>query len=518
MRIVNNELGNPDFELQDSTRRIAEGRGITNFHLSMSHDAGIAIAYVIAESVGRAAQEPAPVMREAVISTGAITENVQTLRAAIGPVDALAVVKANGYGHGAIQSARAAIEGGATWLGVVDLGEALELRQAGLTVPILTWLHDPGEDFAAAVEHTIDVGVSSIEQVDAAASAGATVHLKVDTGLSRNGAVETEWPEFFAAAARHQAAGRLVVRGLWSHLANTDQDAAQVATFHRAHGMARDAGLDPEVLHIAATGGALQLPESRLTLVRLGISMYGLGVERSVHDALTRRLRPAMELAASVASVKRVPAGSGVSYGHDYVTSAETSLALIPLGYGDGIPRHASSSGPISINGTRYVIAGRVAMDQVIVDVGDDPVLGRRPSRAVRRPGDRGAERRGLGRRGRHHRLRDRHPHRPASPAQVRAVTGDLVETRLIVETPDAMEALGATIARQVDAGDLILLNGELGAGKTTLTRGLGRRARRAGRGDEPHVRARAHASTCGGVASARSRRRLSARVGGRAR
>ena len=131
-------------------------------------------------------------MREAVISTGAITENVETLRAAIGPVDALAVVKANGYGHGAVPSARAAIEGGATWLGVVDLGEALELRQAGLTVPILTWLHDPGEDFATAVEHSIEVGVSSIEQVDAAASAGATVHLKVDTGLSRNGAVEAE--------------------------------------------------------------------------------------------------------------------------------------------------------------------------------------------------------------------------------------------------------------------------------------------------------------------------------------
>jgi alanine racemase len=327
-------------------------------------------------------------MREAVISTGAITENVEILRAAIGPVDALAVVKANGYGHGAVPSARAALEGGATWLGVVDLGEAMELRRAGLTAPILTWLHDPGEDFAAAVEHGIDVGVSSVEQVDAAASTGATVHLKVDTGLSRNGAVEAEWPEFFAAAARHQAAGRLVVRGLWSHLANTDADADQVALFHRALAQARDSGLDPEVLHLAATAGALQLPESRFTMVRLGISMYGLGIpsgsslSRS-HQPNTRigevstsstRLRPAMELAASVASVKRVPAGAGVSYGHDYVTSEEASLALIPLGYGDGIPRHASNAGPIVINGSRYVIAGRVAMDQFIVDVGDDPV------------------------------------------------------------------------------------------------------------------------------------------------
>jgi alanine racemase len=337
-------------------------------------------------------------MREAVISTGAITENVQTLRAAIGPVDALAVVKANGYGHGAVQSARAALEGGATWLGVVDLGEAMELRQAGLTVPILTWLHDPAEDFAAAVEHGIDVGVSSVEQVDAAASTGATVHLKVDTGLSRNGAVETEWPEFFAAAARHQAAGRLVVRGLWSHLANTDADAEQVAVFHRAHSMAREAGLDPEVLHIAATNGALTLPESRLTLVRLGIAMYGLGVERSMQQQLSRPLRPAMELAASVASVKRVPAGSGVSYGFDYRTSKETTLALIPLGYADGIPRHASGTiaaepdewyliaandgspatppfgGPVAINGRVYHVVGRVAMDQFVLDVGDDDV------------------------------------------------------------------------------------------------------------------------------------------------
>ena len=350
--------------------------------------------------------------REAVISTGAITENVQTLRAAIGPVDALAVVKANGYGHGAVQSARAAIEGGATWLGVVDLGEAMELRHAGLTVPILTWLHDPAEDFVVAVEHGIDVGVSSIEQVDAAASAGAAVHLKVDTGLSRNGAVEAEWPGFFAAAAAHQAAGRLVVRGLWSHLANTDADAEQVAVFHRAHAMARDAGLDPEVLHIAATGGALQLPEARLTMVRLGISMYGLGIpsgsslsRSDQRDAAgevstsSTRLRPAMELAASVASVKRVTAGSGVSYGYAYRTERETSLALIPLGYADGIPRHASSTnpildgngwqivvahgadtaghdrgGPVTINDRYYSVAGRVAMDQFVVDVGDDNV------------------------------------------------------------------------------------------------------------------------------------------------
>ncbi len=316
-------------------------------------------------------------MREAVISTGAITENVQTLRAAIGPVDALAVVKANGYGHGAVPSARAALEGGASWLGVVDLGEAMELRQAGIHAPILTWLHDPDEDFAGAVEHSIDVGVSSVEQVDAAASAGATVHLKVDTGLSRNGAVEAEWPEFFAAAARHQAAGRLVVRGLWSHLANTRADADQVAAFHRAHAMAREAGLDPEVLHLAATAGALTLPESRLTMVRLGISMYGLGLAGLGADVPA--LLPAMELAASVASVKRVPAGSGVSYGYDYRTSRETSLALIPLGYGDGIPRHASGSGPVVIGGERYTIAGRVAMDQFVVDVGDRPV----------RPGDR---------------------------------------------------------------------------------------------------------------------------------
>jgi alanine racemase len=316
-------------------------------------------------------------MREAVIDLGAITRNVETLREAVGDTRCMVVVKADGYGHGAIESARAALAGGAEWLGVVDLAEALALRAAGIDAPVLTWLHDPEADFDEAVAASIDIGVSYLGQLEraAAASGRAVVQLKVDTGLGRNGAPEAHWDEFFAAAARLERAGRITVRGVWSHLANAgaEHDAVQIASFESALAAARAAGLDPELAHIAATGGALRVPAARFDLVRLGVSAYGLSPFDD-QDAAALGLTPAMELAASVVSAKRVPAGTGVSYGHDYVTTEETTLALVPLGYGDGIPRHASGRGPVAIGGVRYRIAGRVAMDQFIVDVGDAPV------------------------------------------------------------------------------------------------------------------------------------------------
>jgi len=312
-------------------------------------------------------------MREAVIDLGAISANVEFLRAAAG-VDAMVVVKADGYGHGAVPAARAAVEGGAGWLGTADLDEALALRAAGITTPILAWLHEADADFAAAIEAGVDVGVSSLEQLEALAAAPgrAEVQLKVDTGLGRNGATAAEWPLLVAAAAAHERAGRLHVRGVWSHLSNASErdDAAQVAAFEEALAVARAAGLDPELVHLAATGAALHRPAARFSLVRLGIGAYGL----SPDGAEVTGLRPAMELAASAASVKRVPAGQGVSYGYDHVTSAETTLVLVPLGYADGIPRHASGRGQVSINGVRHTVSGRIAMDQFVVDVGDQPV------------------------------------------------------------------------------------------------------------------------------------------------
>lgn len=313
-------------------------------------------------------------MREAVVSLGAISHNVETLRAAAGGVRAMVVVKADGYGHGAVPSARAALDGGAEWLGVADLDEALALRSAGITAPVLAWLHDPGMGFADAIGARVDIGVSNLAQLDAvaAASGRGEVQLKIDTGLGRNGATMTGWPELVEAAAAHERAGRLHVRGVWSHLANAgaDEDAAQVIRFESAVEVARAAGLAPELIHLAATAGALRTPGARFDLVRLGIGAYGL----SPDDEQLTGIRPAMQLAASAVSVKRVPAGQGVSYGFDHVTTADTTLVLVPLGYADGVPRHASSRGQVSINGVRHRVAGRIAMDQFVVDVGDSPV------------------------------------------------------------------------------------------------------------------------------------------------
>jgi alanine racemase len=203
------------------------------------------------------------------------------------------------------------------------------------------------------------------------------VHLKVDTGLGRNGIAPGDWAEVFAAAAAHERAGRVTIRGLWTHLAGADDD-SQLASFDEARQAAASAGLTPELFHAGATAAALRTPRARLDLVRLGIGMYGLSPfsadDGEAPDAAALGLTPAMTLSATVVSAKRVAVGTGVSYGHDYVTPRETTLALVPLGYADGVPRHASSRVPVWINGTTYRVAGRVAMDQLVVDVGDDPV------------------------------------------------------------------------------------------------------------------------------------------------
>jgi alanine racemase len=209
----------------------------------------------------------------------------------------------------------------------------------------------------------------------AAASGTAVVHLKVDTGLGRNGASPDDCAELFEAAARHERAGRVRVEGFFSHLANSGAgaDAAQLEVFERLLAGARAVGLDPARVHLAASAGALGLPAARFGMVRVGLGAYGLSPfdDRSSADL---GLTPAMELSAEIVSVKRVPAGSGVSYGYDHVTDRETTLALVPMGYADGIPRHASGRGPVSIGGETFTVSGRIAMDQFVVDVGDAPV------------------------------------------------------------------------------------------------------------------------------------------------
>jgi alanine racemase len=320
------------------------------------------------------------VFRELEVDLDAVTSNVERMRAFVGTPHVMAVVKANAYGHGAVASARAALAGGADWLGVADLDEALALRDAGIDAPVLAWLHAPGEDFRRAADAGVDVGISSLDQLEDAADAGRSVapisvHIKLETGLSRNGVPEEEWSAVFERAHQLEGEGVLRVRGVFSHLSNAsdDDDRAAIAVFERGLALAAEAGVVPELRHIAASAAAIALPESRFDLVRLGLSIYGVS-PYGPESARELGLRPAMTVRGRVAAVRRVPGGKGVSYDYTYRTERETTLALVPLGYAEGIPRSASNTAPVSIGGTTYRIAGRVAMDQFVVDVGDAEV------------------------------------------------------------------------------------------------------------------------------------------------
>ncbi|WP_314645971.1 alanine racemase [uncultured Microbacterium sp.] len=317
--------------------------------------------------------------REATVEIDAIADNVRHFRRLTG-VEVIAVVKANAYGHGAAAAAVAALAGGATRLGVAEIAEALDLRRQGVRAPIMAWLHAPDERFEQAAAEGIELGISSFDQLAAAAAAAhvdrpVAVHLKLETGLSRNGIAPSEWSRVLAEAARLERIGRLRVAGLFSHLSNTspDDDREALARFDDGVAMAAGLGIRPEIRHIAATAAAIDLPEARLDAVRIGIGIYGLSPfdDRSSAEL---GLRPAMTLRGAVAAVRRVPAGTGVSYGYAHRTERDTTLALVPLGYADGVPRHASGRLPVSIGGRRFTNVGRIAMDQFVVDVGDAPV------------------------------------------------------------------------------------------------------------------------------------------------
>jgi alanine racemase len=319
---------------------------------------------------------------EIVVDLDAIAANTAVLRERVGrPL--MAVVKADGYGHGLLPAARAVLAGGADSLGVAVLDEALALRAGGVTAPVLAWLHGPGTDYAAALTSDVEVSVSAgwalDEVVSAARATGLTarVHLFADTGLSREGATPAEWPALVAAAARAQADGEISVVGLWSHMAYADAPThptigAQVAVFEEAVELARGAGLTEARRHLANSAATVALPDTWYDLVRPGIALYGLdplGGDPAVHG-----LRPAMTVRAAVALTKRVPAGVGVSYGHTYFPETETTLALVPVGYADGVPRAAGNRAPVLAGGAQRTIAGRVCMDQFVLDVGDADV------------------------------------------------------------------------------------------------------------------------------------------------
>lgn len=321
------------------------------------------------------------------VDLSAIRANVSELRARAGRAEVMAVVKADGYGHGLVPAARAAQAGGATWLGTAVLAEALALRAAGLTGRVMAWLAAPGERWADAVAADIDVSASAVWAVEEIAAAAreadkpARLHLKIDTGLGRAGAPAADWPALVDAALKARAEGVLDVVGLWSHYAIADapghpENARQLERFREAVALAEASGVQPEVRHLANSAATISLPDSHFDLVRPGLATYGLS---PIPDDLAPQdigLRPAMSVHARLALVKRVPAGHGVSYGHFYVTDSETTLGLVPLGYGDGVPRHASGGdggpgGPVLADGRLRRIAGRVCMDQFVVDLGD---------------------------------------------------------------------------------------------------------------------------------------------------
>jgi alanine racemase len=319
---------------------------------------------------------------EASVDLGAITGNVSALREHAAPAAFMAVVKANGYGHGVVPVARAALRGGADWLGVVHVAEALELRRAGLDGPLLSLMAISTDDHQTAISANVDLAAGSAGMVrrlaGAAAAAGrpARVHLKADTGLSRGGATPADWPALLAAAAAARDAGTLVVAGIWSHFASADDPGnpsieAQLTVFKEALAVAESAGITPELRHIANTAATLDVPQARYDLVRVGGGNYGLA---TLPGGPPPWLRPALTLRARLVLVKRVPAGTGVSYGHRYVTSRETTLGLVPLGYADGVPRTAANQPLVFARGRRWPIAGTVCMDQLVVDFGDEPV------------------------------------------------------------------------------------------------------------------------------------------------
>ena len=322
----------------------------------------------------------------AVIDLSAIRDNVAALAARARTAEVMAVVKGDGYGHGLLPSARAAVAGGATWLGVAQIGEALELRAAGLETAILAWLYAPGAPLDRAVEADIDLSVAApwalTEVVAAARSTGRTarIHVKVDTGLGRGGVMPDEFDALLDAALAAQAEGAVRLVGLWSHLAWADAPehptvVTQGEVFAEAIARAERRGARFEVRHLANSAATLTATAMHYDLVRPGLAVFGLSPIPRLAGPADLRLRPAMRVEATLTLVKRVPAEHGVSYGHAYVTPEATVLGVVPLGYADGIPRHASGTryrpgGPVQVGERRLGVAGRVCMDQFVVDLG----------------------------------------------------------------------------------------------------------------------------------------------------
>ena len=322
---------------------------------------------------------PAPLATR-IVDHGAISRNIERLRTRTGKA-VMVVVKADAFGHGMIEVAHTALDAGAAWLGVATVDEALALRAAGIDAPVLCWLADPWTRNTDAVAAQVTISCANTETLASVAAAArktgvtALVHLELDTGMSRGGAPVANWDALCGAAVIAEAAGEVSVTGVWSHLAlAADPDPlsteSQRLAFERGVSRARELGLAPKELHLANSAGALAHDTTWFDVVRCGASVYGIETVRGV----THGLEPAMRVVSRATQVREVPAETGVSYNHAYVTHSTTTLVLVPVGYGDGIPRDLSHGGQVVITGRRHPIVGAISMDQLVVDVGDYPI------------------------------------------------------------------------------------------------------------------------------------------------
>jgi len=319
---------------------------------------------------------------EAVVDLDAVAHNVRLLREHAGSAEVMAVVKADGYGHGAVAVGRAALAAGAAELGVATIDEALALRRDGVCSPVLAWLHPPGTDFGPALEADVEVAVSSVRQLgevlDAVERTGrtATITVKVDTGLNRNGVSAVEYPDVLTALRRAQADGAIRLRGIMSHLVYADNpenpfNDLQAQRLTDMVASARDQGVRCEIVHLSNSPAVMTRPDLAFDMVRPGIAVYG---QTPIPERGDMGLRPAMTLKCPVALVRSVQAGDGVSYGHTWIAEHDTTLALLPIGYADGVFRTLSGRIDVLIKGRLRRSVGRICMDQFVVDLGSGEI------------------------------------------------------------------------------------------------------------------------------------------------
>jgi alanine racemase len=311
---------------------------------------------------------------EARIDLSRLSENIKLLKKKSN-TKLLAVVKADAYGHGLVEVAKAAETAGADWLGVALLEEAITLRKNGIKIPVLAWLVPPGSDFQSAVDLDIDIAIADLKAFSEVSQLAnkPRIHIEVDTGMSRGGFLGG-WADFLKSDF-----SKVNIVGIFSHFARADeplekQNIEQLSKFKEMVSQLEAVGVEPQFKHLSNSAATLMNPDATFDFVRTGIAMYGLSPDvKTLGDSNKLSLKPVMQLRAKLHLVKNVPAGSAVGYGATQVTKSATKLGVVAMGYADGIPRIALNAG-VFVNNRRAPIIGRVSMDQFVVDLGADSI------------------------------------------------------------------------------------------------------------------------------------------------